>query len=138
MNTVLNVGLDPEFVGDPAASSEAFPTVDKDQVIAGITKAAAELAQLGLSLENCLVDRGETAEAKFRSALRQKHYDFIVIGGGVRLEPSLTPLFETLVNLARTHSPASVLCFNTGPETTVEAVRRWWPRATESGSTDEV
>jgi hypothetical protein len=38
MNTVLNVGLDAEFVGDPAASSEAFPTVDKDQVIAGITR----------------------------------------------------------------------------------------------------
>ncbi|MET8866070.1 hypothetical protein ABZW11_24300 [Nonomuraea sp. NPDC004580] len=52
---------------------------------------------------------------------------------GVRLEPAMTPLFQKLINIARTHSPASVLCFNTGPQTTVDAVRRWWPRPSDAG-----
>ena len=129
MNTVLNVGLDPRVVGDPAAPSEAFPTVDAAQVRAGLDKAAAELARIGLGFENCLLDRSATAEEKFRTVVSQKHYDIIVIGGGIRLEPSMTPLFEKIINIARTHSPASVLCFNTGPDTTVEAVRRWWPQS---------
>lgn len=128
MSTVLNVGLDPRVVGDPTAPSEAFPKVDAAEVQAGLDRAAAELAHMGLGFETCLLDRSASAEEEFRAAVRRKHYDIIVIGGGVRLEPSMTPLFEKLVNIARTHSPESVLCFNTGPDTTVEAVRRWWPR----------
>lgn len=131
--TVLNVGLDPQVVGDPDAPSEAFPAVDAEQVRAGIAKAAAELADMGLAFETCLLGRGAGAEEKFREAVSGKHYDVIVFGGGVRLEPAMTPLFEKLVNIARTCSPASVLCFNTGPHTTVDAVRRWWPRPSDTG-----
>ncbi|MFT3889011.1 MAG: hypothetical protein QM713_12735 [Arachnia sp.] len=127
MNIVLNVGLDPRVVGDPDAPSAAFPTVDAAQVQAGLDAAAAELAELGLDFETCLLDRSVDAEEQFRAALIGRRYDIIVFGGGVRLEPSMTPLFEKLINLARIHAPESVLCFNTGPDTTVEAVRRWWP-----------
>ncbi len=58
----------------------------------------------------CLLDRSATAEEKFRAVVSNGHYDIIVIGGGVRLEPSLTYLFEKLINIARTHSPGSTLC----------------------------
>lgn len=134
MNTVLNVGLDPRVVGDAAAPSKAFPTVDAAQVKAGLEKAAAELASLGLGFETCLLDRSPKAEEKLRACLSQKHYDIILFGGGVRLEPSMTPLFEKLINIARTDSPSSVLCFNTGPDAIVEAVRRWWPLQGERSS----
>jgi hypothetical protein len=127
MSTVLNVGLDPRVVGDPEAPSEAFPTVTSEQVRAGLEATAAELASLGLDFETCLLDRGEAPEEVFREVVSRGRYDIIVIGGGVRLEPAMTHLFEKLVNIARTHTPESVLCFNTGPDTTVEAVRRWWP-----------
>jgi len=92
--------------------------------VAGSARATAELAQLGVSLDSCLVDRGETAGSQLAAALHRKHYDVIVIGAGVRLEPSLTPLLETLINVARTQSPLSALCFNTGPDSTVAAVQR--------------
>ncbi|MEU0135745.1 hypothetical protein ABZ172_17210 [Streptomyces sp. NPDC006296] len=129
MPAVLNVGLDPRVVGDPDNPSEAFPTVDSAQVRAGLEKTAAELAGLGLDFENCLLDRAPGAENRFRETISQKHYDVINVGGGVRLDPSMTPLFEKLINIARLHSPASVLCFNTGPTSTAEAVRRVWPPA---------
>ncbi|RMB80380.1 hypothetical protein [Streptomyces shenzhenensis] len=128
MSIVLNVGLAPRVVGDPDAPSTAFPTVDSAQVQAGLDAAAVELAELGLDFETCLLDRSDHAEEQFRAVVSQRHYDIIVFGGGVRLEPSMTPLFEKLINVARTYAPKAVLCFNTGPDSTVDAVRRWWPR----------
>jgi hypothetical protein len=127
METVLNVGLDPLVVGDPSAPSAAFPSVDAAQVRAGLERAAAELARVNLGFENCLLDRSPEAAEAFRAALRRKHYAVIVFGGGLRLEPSMTPLFEELINIARTDAPGSELCFNTGPDTTAQAVRRRYP-----------
>lgn len=127
MPTVLNVGLDPRIVGDADTSRAAFPTVDAAEVQAGLDATAAELATLGLGFDICLLDNSRTPEDRFRDIVLQKHYEIIVIGGGVRLEPSMTPLFEKLINIARTTAPTSVLCFNVGPATTAEAVRRWWP-----------
>lgn len=121
--------MTPRVVDDPTARSEAFPTVDAAQVQAGLAATAAELAPPGLAFDNCILDRAPGAEGALRTALQRKHYDIIVIGGGVRLERSLTPLFEKLVNMCRTVSPDSVLCFNTGPDTTVDAVLRWWSPA---------
>jgi hypothetical protein len=37
-------------------------------------------------------------------------------------------LFERLVNLINEISPGIAFCFNTSPETTVDAMRRWVPR----------
>ncbi|PRY20786.1 hypothetical protein [Pseudosporangium ferrugineum] len=126
-STVLNVGLDPSVVGDPGAPSEAFPAVDAAQVRAGIERAAAELAGMGLDFDSCLLDRGEGAEAALRDTLNGGVFDVIVIGAGVRLEPSLTPLFEKLIGIVRTHAPESRLAFNTGPDSLVDAVRRALP-----------
>lgn len=39
----------------------------------------------------------------------------------------MTPLFEKIVNIAREVTPDSILCFNTGPATHLETVKRWWP-----------
>ena len=82
---------------------------------AGLDKAADDLATLGLTLENCLLDRGPDAADAFRRTVRERHYDIIIVGGGIRLEPSMTPLFEKIVNIAREVTPDSILCFNTGP-----------------------
>lgn len=42
----------------------------------------------------------------------------------------MAPLFDKLIDIAGTCSPRSVPCFNTGPGTTVDTVRRWWPQTT--------
>lgn len=48
-----------------------------------------------------------------------------MIGGGVRMLPEHTLLFERLVNVLLEASPGIRLCFNSSPETTIDALRRW-------------
>jgi hypothetical protein len=76
-------------------------------------------------VENCLTDFGETAEAVVQSHLKQKRWDCIMIGAGVRANPSNFLLFEKLVNVVHEHAPQAKLCFNQLPHDTAEAVKRW-------------
>jgi hypothetical protein len=73
----------------------------------------------------CLTDFGETAEAVVRGQLKQKLFDCVLIGAGIRMMPSQFLLFEKLVNVVHEHAPQAKLCFNTKPSDMAEAVRRW-------------
>ena len=73
----------------------------------------------------CLTDFGETAEAVLQRQLKQKQFDCIIIGGGIRTIPSNFILFEKLINVVREHAPQAKLCFNTKPSDTADAVQRW-------------
>ena len=42
-----------------------------------------------------------------------------------RHAPQHTLLFERVINAVHRHAPAAALCFNTNPNDTAEAVRRW-------------
>ncbi|NLU84676.1 hypothetical protein [Rhodococcus sp. HNM0569] len=48
----------------------------------------------------------------------------VMVGGGIRMMPQNTLLFERIVNAVVELSPSSRLCFNSSPETTVDALRR--------------
>jgi hypothetical protein len=48
-----------------------------------------------------------------------------MIGGGIRMIPEHTELFERIVNVVLEVSPGIRLCFNTAPDKTVDALRRW-------------
>jgi hypothetical protein len=43
----------------------------------------------------------------------------------VRMVPEHTELFERLVNVINEVAPGISFCFNTSPESTIEALRRW-------------
>jgi hypothetical protein len=73
----------------------------------------------------CQTDFGETAEAVVRSRLQQEAFDCILIGAGVRANPSNLLLFEKLINVVHQHAPRAKLCFNTIPGDTAAAVKRW-------------
>lgn len=136
MPYVLNVGLDPVVLGHPTTPQSAFPSVDKATVEAGVAAARDELAELGIELDTCFVTGRAEAESILRKALMRKHYDAVVIGAGIRMEPELTELFEILVNTVRRNSPQSVMCFNIGPGSTAAAVKRWWSPAEPAGPAD--
>nr|WTB07298.1 hypothetical protein OG546_25610 [Streptomyces antimycoticus] len=125
--SMLTVGLDPALVDDAPSSRAAFPELDAEAVRAGVAAERARLAELGITVDVCLLDYGRTAEAVYRAALSRKDYDIVMIGAGVRLDPVLTPLFEALVGITHELAPGAKLCFNVSPSTTVEAVQRWWP-----------
>ena len=121
--SVLVIGLDPTLV-DFSQPGYA-PGMDATKVFAGLKFSEEELVGLGYSVEMCLTDFGETAEAVVRSRLQQRPFDCILIGAGVRANPSNLLLFEKLINVVHQHAPHAKLCFNTMPGDTAAAVKRW-------------
>jgi DNA-binding LacI/PurR family transcriptional regulator len=121
--TILIVGLDPELI-DFSQPGYA-PGMNASKVLAGLKSSEEELTRLGYNVQRCLTDFGETAEAVLRTELQQKQFDCILIGAGVRTNPSNFLLFEKMINVVHAHTPQAKLCFNTLPSDTAAAVKRW-------------
>jgi DNA-binding LacI/PurR family transcriptional regulator len=121
--SVLVIGLDPTLI-DFSQPGYA-PGMNAAKVLAGLKSSEDELNRLGYSVQMCLTDFGETAESVVQSVLKQKRFDCILIGAGVRANPSNFILFEKLINVVHEHAPQAKLCFNTVPSDTAAAVKRW-------------
>ena len=121
--SVLVIGLDPTLI-DFSQPGYA-PGMDATKVLTGLQASEDELTRLGYRVQLCLTDFGETAEAVVQSQLKQTRFDCILIGAGVRTNPSNFMLFEKLVNVVHAHAPQARLCFNTLPNDTAAAVQRW-------------
>lgn len=122
---VLSVGLDPTLINFSDPAYGAFPGMTAEKVMVGLNRDVTTLNGLGYDASLCLVDFGETAEAVLTAALAERAYNCIMIGAGVRLIAQNTPLFEKLINIVHRHAPDAKLCFNTRPDDTADAVRRW-------------
>ena len=121
--SVLVIGLDPALI-DFSKPGYA-PGMDATKVLAGLKSSEDELTRLGYSVQMCLIDFGETAEAVVQSQLKRRRFDCILIGAGVRANPSNFLLFEKLINVVHEHAPQAKICFNTLPSDTAAAVKRW-------------
>jgi hypothetical protein len=122
---VLVIGLEPTLIDfshpDYASTGQGL---DAAKVLAGLKSSENELSRLGYDVQMCLTDFGETAEAVVRSQLKQKRFDCVLIGAGIRTIPSNFLLFEKLVNVVHEYAPHARISFNTKPSDTAEAVRR--------------
>jgi hypothetical protein len=123
--SVLVIGLDPKHI-DFSKPGYA-PGMDAAKVLAGLKLSEDELTGLGYSVHMCLTDFGETAEAVVRSQLKQKRFDCVLIGAGLRSNPNNFILFEKLLNVVHEHAPQARICFNSLPSDTAAAVKRWLP-----------
>ena len=121
--SVLVIGLEPTLI-DFSQPGYA-PGMDATKVFAGLKSSEDELTRLGYRVHMCLTDFGDTAEAVVQRALTQKQFDCILIGAGIRTNPSNFLLFEKLINVVHAHAPQAKLCFNTLPSDTAAAVKRW-------------
>jgi len=121
--SVLVVGLDPTLID---FSKPGYPPgMTATKVLAGIEFCENELTSLGYSVKTCLTDFGETAEAVVQDQLKQKRFDCVLIGAGVRTNPSNFILFEKLINVVHENAPQAKLCFNQLPSDITAAVKRW-------------
>ena len=121
--SVLVVGLDPTLI---VFSKPGYPPgMNAAKVFAGMKSSEDELTRLGYGVQTCLTDFGETAEGVVQSQLEKKRFDCVMIGAGVRANPSNFLLFEKLVNVVHEHAPQARLCFNQLPSDIAEAVKRW-------------
>jgi hypothetical protein len=123
--TVLLVGLDPANVDYSAPEYASFPGLDAAKVLAALKADENRLNSLGYDTKICLTDSGETASAIVMDHLKQKHFDCVLVGAGVRKLDKHFLLFERLINVVHEHAPDARICFNTKPDDTADAVRRW-------------
>ena len=119
------VGLEPSLIDFTDANYAVFPGMTAAKVMAGLTADHANLNALGYDAHLCLTDFGQTAEAVVSARLKEKQFDCVMIGAGVRTIASNFLLFEKLINVVHEYAPGAKLCFNTKPTDTAEAIRRW-------------
>jgi len=122
--SVILIGLEPTLI-DFSHPDFSGTGLDAAKVRAGLKSCEDELIRLGYDVQMCFTDFGETAEAVVQSQLKQKRFDCVLIGAGVRVPPCNFILFEKLINVVHEHAPQAKLCFNTKPSDTAEAVQRW-------------
>ena len=79
----------------------------------------------GFDAEVLLTDEGATAAGTVAAKLRERRFDCMVIGAGVRVVPRNLALFETVVNVVHEHAHKTRIAFNTGPHTSSDAAKRW-------------
>ena len=87
MPRILFVGQKPETVdfSDPALP----PGFNAEKIHAGIAVAMRQMTERGWQADLCLVRPDDTAAPAVERQLADKHYDGVVIGGGIRLPPKI-------------------------------------------------
>ncbi|MGW5382629.1 hypothetical protein [Nocardia sp. NPDC003963] len=119
--TVLSIGLHPG-----AVDYSRHPAIDEATLTARIEAGDAALRDAGFDIVSCRVPADpDAAEAAVRRCAATGSFRVAMIGAGVRMAAEHTLLFERLVNVVTEVVPGIRLCFNTSPETTVDALRRW-------------
>ncbi|WP_228812506.1 hypothetical protein [Nocardia otitidiscaviarum] len=118
---VLSIGLHPS-----AVDYSRYPQITEAELTARIAAGEAALRDAGFDIVSCQVsaDPGE-AEVAVRRCAGDGPFRVAMIGAGVRMAPEHTLLFERLVNVTTAVAPGIRFCFNTSPETTIDALRRW-------------
>ena len=108
----------------PKPEDEIPPGLDREKLVNDINSIQADLDAGGYDALSLLVGPDD-AVAEFTERLKEKKWDFVCIGAGIRLSPKQFLLFEQLINVAHEHAPQAKLCFNTSPSSSLEAVKRW-------------
>ncbi|WP_181775596.1 hypothetical protein [Amycolatopsis pittospori] len=118
---ILSLGLHPS-----AIDYSRYPGIDEAALTARIAAGEAALRDAGFDIVSCQVSADpEEAEKTIRETVAADPVGVVMIGAGLRMAPEHTLLFERVVNLLNDLVPGIVFCFNTSPETTIDALRRW-------------
>jgi hypothetical protein len=117
--SVLAIGIDPAF-----ADASRLGCLSPDLVRSYIAAQLELLRKRGYDVESYLLAPGAAAEQVITGALAARKFDCVLIGAGLRVDPSQL-LFEKIINVVHALAPAASICFNTRPGDSVEAVQRW-------------
>ncbi|WP_433622869.1 hypothetical protein [Nocardia sp. CA-120079] len=116
----LTIGLHPQ-----AMDYNRFPDLDEAQLTARIGAANDALRDTEFDITPYLVGASpDEAETEIRTLLANQRFDLVMIGGAIRAFPDHTLLFEHIINAVVEAAPGIRFCFNTSPETTLDALRR--------------
>ncbi|GIG71058.1 hypothetical protein [Phytomonospora endophytica] len=116
---VLSIGLRPS-----AIDFSKYADLTEEILTARIEAGEATIRAAGIDLVPCQVP-ADPDEAGARVRAETGPFAVAMIGAGVRMAGEHTLLFERLVNVLIDAHPGLPLCFNTSPESTIDALRRW-------------
>ena len=118
---ILSIGLHPSVL-----DYSKLPGLDEATLTARVEAGNAVLRAAGFDAVICHIgdDPGE-AEVQIRKALADGPFGLVMIGAGLRANVGYTLLFERIINVVAEFAPGIRFCFNTSPETTIDALRRW-------------
>ena len=102
-----------------------WPQLSVEKLEMAFKQVISDLSNVGYTAIWCLTDQGETAPEQVTTALVEEKPDIVLVGTGVRVDPDLFLLFETVINLIHQHAPNAKIAFNSLPNDSVEAVKRW-------------
>lgn len=123
MKKVLIVGMNPYTID---FSLPGFaPGLTAEKVEAGLNAEREKLRSLGYDPDMYLIDTGVLEQESLATLLKQKQFDGIIVGAGIRLPPSNFILFEKIINTVHEFAPKAKIIFNTNPADTAEAISRW-------------
>ncbi|MQY27102.1 ATP-binding protein [Nocardia aurantia] len=118
---VLLIGLHPQSI-----DYSKLPGLDADIMTARVEAGNAALRKAGFDVVSCLLDGSpDDAETQLRKQAATERFNLVMIGAGIRAIPDYTLLFERIVNVLTEVAPGIRFCFNTSPETTINALERW-------------
>lgn len=118
---ILTLGLHPS-----AIDYSLFPGLDEATLTARVEQGLGAVRAAGFDAIHCpiTVDPDE-AEKAVRAAVAGHSVELAMIGAGVRMPAEHTELFERVINVLVELAPGIRFCFNTSPESTIDALRRW-------------
>jgi len=114
---------------NPRSPKGLVPAEIQDQIYAGIQQMKSVLSEQGVE-NTAFLFQDITTEEKERllKEVTLKHYDFIVVGNGIRGPPHWLPLFEWVINLIHEHGDKQTrIIFNTQP-TDITGIERWFEK----------
>ena len=122
---VLLVGYAPDAVDftDPGLP----PGLNAEMIRAGIEAGLQSVEARGWQADRCLIRPDAEAGPAVERALKQSHYDCVVVGGGIRMSARYLVEFEAVMNAIHRAAPGTAIAFNTRPEDTADAAARWLP-----------
>ncbi len=105
--------------------SKLPPGLDEATMTERIEAGFGATIAAGFDAVSCLIGTSpDEAETEIREAFAGDQFGLVMIGGGIRMVPEYTELFERVINACNAESPGITFCFNTSPETTLDALKR--------------
>lgn len=121
--SVLIIGEDPELIDFGAP--DAPPNMSARKVMDGLNGSRDRLQAKGLEVAILLTRDATTVEEQVAGVLREKRYDVVVVGAGLRTLPRMADQFERLINVVHRMAPGTKIAFNSRPDDSDVAALRW-------------
>ncbi len=121
-SNVLIIGEHPDEIDFDAP--DAPEGVTPQSIRAGLEGSRDRLNAAGHDAHILYTTGLDAIESEARAALRERRYDVIVIGAGLRTLPPFAVHFERLMNVVHAEARQAKLAFNGAPDDSDEAALR--------------